>query len=512
MNSLRRIASSATALSSDRALIMAAAGSWMFVAMAALIITGASQMTAPPEALELALQCIGSSAVVIIAGLLICRLSLRRVWSKGLLAVFALLATLMCVGVTINIQGWCEGTGVWAPRFPDYSDSDIIWRSTLAHYGAGYFPWPHNTGYPLILTTLFRVFGGGALTAALASAMCILLSTAATAATCVRLFPAHSPRKVAIAGAALFAVIPSMVWYGTLIMKEAPAILGFALCTYTLATAAKGRLTTGSILTGAGGAALLMLVKCPLGWLLLIGVVLITIKTFIGLLRKGALRHGSLGSLNGMLYLLLLCGAIIVGGRNFRFTTDTELLNARTSTAYAPDADKHVESTEQVMLGYESVKNYSKILGDYYTTPLLSRVMRLPLTASAQYFPPFPWNFNRDKDLSHFVPWAHLPLWYPVGGLVLGYFVLCLWRRKTRGDLGTWSLWVLICWCGIALASAGSVARYWLPIVPAMIPLAVQALVCMRSGTVSRRVIISYCSAYAVLLVVALILAYHLLY
>lgn len=509
MNPATRAAQTVTTLASNRSLLMAMAGAWMLTAMAALIITGAARMSASPHALDLALQCIGGSAPLIIGGLLICRLTLRKVWSKGLLAVFTLLATLMCVGITLNLQGWCGESDLWHPAFQSNTDSSYIWFSTLAHYGIGSYTSPHNTGVPILLTFLLRIFGGGVLTTVIFSAMCILLATASAAATCVRLLPGVAPRKAALAGALLFAVIPSMAWYGTLLMKEAPAIFGFALCTYTLACALRRHLSAGAIFSGALGSLLLMLVKSPLGWFLLLGAVAAGLTIFMELRKK---RTVGTSPFNGILYVALLCAAIIIGGRNFRFTNDTELFNARTSTAYAPDADKHVETTEQIMMGYESVRPYAEIIGKYYSTPLSSRLARLPLTAVAMYFPPFPWHFMRDTDLSRFVPWAHLPLWYPVGGSILAYFALCLWSKKRRGLLPLWSAWVIVCWCAIALASAGSVARYWLPLVPAMIPLGLQALVCMKRGVITRRITSFYWGTYALLLVTALFLSYHFLH
>ena len=71
---------------------------------------------------------------------------------------------------------------------------------------------------------------------------------------------------------------------------------------------------------------------------------------------------------------------------------------------------------------------------------------------------------------------------------------------------------MLLCWLGIAYSSGGTVARYWLPQLPAMIPLGLQAVACVRRGQITTRVATVYSITYFLLLVAALISAYRFLH
>ncbi len=490
--------SASRSISVNRALLMSCAGAWLIVAAAALIATGSTRMTAPEKALDLSRQIALWSAPAIILPLLICRVALRQMWSKTLGYVLAALAALTCLGVAVNIAGWCPDFDVASPDFGGmHTDQEREWTVACAiKYGTPLNFTPNN-GYPLLINFIWRIFGHSILPVALFSAFCTVLAAGVTAATAARLLPHLQATKSAVCAAALFAIVPSIAWYGSICMKEAPVILAMSLCTYTLASIWRGQLSLSSLASIALGGMMLLLLKSPLGWWLMLGAC--AAATHALLSQKKGRREGSLG---GALCVMLVAAAVVAGGREFRSKPDSLLFQTQAHTT------PRVESLDSAMLGYSTVRPYAKILGSYYTLPIAGRIARLPFTATAQYFPPFPWNFNRDAAIGRFVPWAHMPLWYPVGGCVLGFIVLCLGRRNRAASMGLWAAWVGACWCGVALVAAGSVARYWLPLLPAMIPMAVQFLACAHSGTISRRSFAIYSFSYLLLLIIALLAAY----
>ena len=485
-------------LSADRSLLTAIVVAWLLCAFASLLATGAARMTAPAHTLQTAISCACASGLVILPGMLICRLMLRKIWSKRLCLLLAAMAALMCIGVIINLQGWCPYGNLDSPLLDKfYTDSGREWDAAIRWRDGNRLPYEFNTGYPLTLIALNRIFGAGILTPAMFSAFCMLLTCAVTAAVAVRLLPSMNPRKVGMAAAAMFAIVPSIIWYGTIALKEGPLCFGFSLCIYALASTLRERITLPAIFAGAAGALITMLLKSPMGWFLMAGAAMLFLKK----LSDRTTRHLRSGY-SGILFLLLLGGAIVIGGRNFRARSDASFILP------IEEAGK----VEEAMQGYESVQPYTTLIGNYHSSSPAYRLTKLPLAAVAQYFPPFPWNFTRDSYLGRFVPWAHLPFWYLVGGCILAYYILCLGRRNRSGSLGLWSLWVLLCWLGIAYSSGGTVARYWLPLLPAMIPLGLQAVACVCRGQITTRVATVYSITYFLLLVAALISAYRFLH
>lgn len=488
-------------LSENRTLLICGVVAWLIASAGTLIATGATKMTASPAALYLSTRCSVGFGFIILLVLSLGRILLRRVWSKNLGYILGAFIGLMCLGIGINMAGWCPDGDTTAPVLHGLStDSGRDWAVASAMYEGRALPFPSNTGYPLLLVVVWSVFGKGILAPVLLSAVCMALAAMVCSAVAVNLLPHLTGRKVAVCAAGMFALVPNILWHGTLLMKEGVVCLAFGLCVLTLSQAWRGKITMCGIASGASGALALMVVRSPVGWFLMLGALMAALHIFFS--RKSG-RWGA--GFNGALFMILLSGVTVVGGERFRGTHDASFKYIVT------DLSEGNEYLQINMFGYKSVQSYRELIGDYYTTPLYERVGKLPLMATAQYFPPFPWNFNRDRMISHFVPWAHLPLWYIVGGIVLAYYVLCVGRRSRAAGLMTWSLWVLLVWCGIAIASAGSVARYWLPLLPAMLPLGVQAAYCVRRKIVPVRVSVCYGVAYAALVITGLIVSYFYL-
>lgn len=485
-----------------RSLLVPCVGAWLVAAAAALLATGSTRMNAPEGAIILSRQLALGAAAVIIPSLCLCRLALRKVWTRQLGYVLAALAAVVCVGVAVNVGGWCPAFDPSTPDLGPYTDPTREWETATSLQQGALPDSIFNRGYPMLLCLLWRVFGHSVLPPAFFSAFCTVLAGGTVAATAVRLLPQLNAAKTATCAALLFALVPSVAWYGALCMKEAPVILAMALCTYTLATAWRGPLTPGAFASIATGGGMLLVLKSPLGWWLLLGACASAAHT----LRDRRAGREFPGSAAGALCVMLVAAAVVAGGRSFRAHPDDTLFRSQ-----ARDLPRYA-SLDSTMLGYSTVRPYAGIIGSYYSATPGEKLAKLPLAAAAQYFPPFPWNFTRDTAIGRFVPWAHLPLWYLTGGCVLGFVILCLFRRRRAASLGLWCAWAAVCWCGTAYASAGSVARYWLPLLPALIPCAVMFLACARRRLISARDLKIYSSSYVVLLAAGLTAAYIFLH
>lgn len=428
------------------------------------------------------------------------RRALRDLWSKRLGYLLTAAAAVMCIGISVNIEGYLSPEGSWTdPVFPAYTD-------IIDHYSAADEVYHHrdivmhNQGYPLMVGMLMRVFGTGLSAPLILNMMLMLVGIACSARLSAILIDSSDKKKLAFWGALLCGSIGSILWYSTMLMKEAGVVAGTGLfCVGIASLSVKRKMSVGAVVCVAAGSLLLLLLKSPLGWFCAAGVVIL----FTRWQRGDAAKYQWLYR-RGIL-LMLICAAIIAGGSRLRYAADSSFVTA--STASDPDKDMQFS-----MLGYNTVQKYATLIPGYFERPLWQRAAILPMTAAAQYFPPFPWNYMRDSDLSNFVWCAHLQeMWYVTGGLILGYFVLCFGRRRKSGGLSRWALWWAVCWLGVALASGGTVARYWLPFVPMGIPLALQCVRAVRNGIVKRRAFVGWSVAYGVMLIGGLIAAYRFL-
>lgn len=149
----------------------------------------------------------------------------------------------------------------------------------------------------------------------------------------------------------------------------------------------------------------------------------------------------------------------------------------------------------------ERLAAYSAIAGDYPNLSTLQRLLRLPFSLAVQYLTPLPWAFGRDtifgptQALSHF----SLP-WYAIGGILLYCLFFCMRAlpRSTSGML----IFGALAMAATAYVTGGTVSRYCLPWLPAMIP---AAAMFMTDRMWRRRSFVVWYPTYGVLLVAALI-------
>lgn len=424
-------------------------------------------------------------------------LALRRSWSEALGYVLVGAMTVAGIGMAVNLSGYCMFPGTWdTPFFGTACDFEMEWRRIAYFQLTGQYLPGSNIGFTAIASFAVGRFGPGVSGLLLMNIM-MLCGTIAASVRIATVLLEGDGKKISLYAAVAVAMVASVIWYATTPLKETSVTFAFTLFALSIAKLYKGRLDVAGIVAGACGGFLLMMVKSPLGWFAIVGVVIavshVSMKD-----RAKTVRVFSAG-----IYLLLIAGAIVAGGRKFRYCSDAVLIGA---------VESQREGLEDYMTEYKTVERYNTLIPGYFISSPIQRIYKLPLTATAQYFPPFPWNYTRDTDEGRFVWYAHLSVfWYLVAGAALGYMILCLPFRKARGGLGRWAIWWIVCYLGIAYYSGGTVARYYLPFVPCMIPMSLRFVQCARQRLISVKSVKIYSAVYVVALCLALIAAYRFL-
>lgn len=476
-------------------LMMAFIAGWLAVAvaLAASFSTG-TQIRSDMLMNRLAHVAVGFALCSGVA-LLLTRLCLRGLWSLRLGYVLIGAMAVAGIGMAINLGGYCSFPGSWEnPNLGVGTDMAREWSWIAWHRADGTYVPFSNIGYTTIASFTVDRLGPGISGPLLLNIMMLCGTLGCSAAIAAILVPGREPKRSAFLAALLTAAVAGMIWYSTILLKEISVTFGTALFSVALAATCRRKMNAARFLAAAAGAYLLMMVKGPVGWFMMAGTVIMCLRFD----RRNPQRYTATYGVG--LLLVVLCGATVIGGKKFRYTPDLEILGA---------VEGRTEGNQNQMGGYPTVERYSSLIPHYFESPSPKRILLLPLTASAQFFPPFPWNYTRDTDEGRFVWYAHLSfLWYFVAGCAIGYLVLCLRCKKARGGLGRWALWWTVCYLGIAWFSGGTVARYYLPFIPCLAPLALQFIESIRSRALSRRAVKIYTASYCTLLAASLTAAY----
>lgn len=479
-------------------LLMTFIGGWVIVAivLAGMFQTG-SQYRADSTMMRLAqvMVCYGLCSGI---ALVVSRFALSKSWSDGLGYVLMGAMTVAGIGMAVNLSGYCQFPGTFDnPYFGNAYDFEMEWQRIVVYKATGDFIRGTNIGFTYIASLAVDRMGPGIAGLLMLNVVFMCGTVAVTSRIATVLLPDSNRKKTSLYAAIAIASVASVIWYATVPLKESGVTFAFTLFALSIAKLYRGNVGVSGIVAAALGGFLLMMLKGSLGWLLVPGIIIAWLP--IGKERKVA----AMGPLYSSIILMLIAGSVIMGGRNFRFIKDEVLVGA---------VESQREGMEDYMTSYSTVQKYKQLIPDYFIQSPAQRLLQLPLTASAQYFPPFPWNYLRDKDEGRFVWYAHLSIfWYILGGAAIGYVVLCIWRQKARGGLGWWALWGGICYLAIAYYSGGTVARYYLPFIPCFVPLALRMVQCARRKLISPVIVKIYCCAYVAVMAVALTLAFNFL-
>lgn len=427
--------------------------------------------------------CIG---FVVAYGLpaVLCRILVKE-WSCSVGILLLVSALIMAFGVCQNLSTYVLDLGTFSEPGLGTTDAARDFSATL-EYMSGKDMLPLNMGWPLLMAGLFKLTGVNIAYPMLLNMTFTLGTIIFGGLICQEAFPDRNRSKTLFWGVFMTASVSSILFYGTILMKDAGVTLGMSAVGLTLMQSSKGCLRKDGVVSMCFGCALLALLKSPMGYFLLIGCITILITKK----RKKMLLKGLVGC--------AMAAAVVLSGQWLRYSSDMSMISA-----------DQAEATTHYMFDYlPNTERYASLIPDYYSLSVGERMLLLPFTASAQYFPPFPWNFTRDLHMGGFYWYPHIVLgWYLLGGLIIGYFCL-LWWRKNDGELSRWALWILLCYLAVAYVSAGSVARYYLPFIPLAVPLAMQMIFAVKDGMVKTNRVKICGVLYGCLLCVALAASY----
>lgn len=412
-------------------------------------------------------------------------------WSQrfGLLLLGS--ALVMSFGITQNLTTYVIENGNFelpGLGWEVVSDASRDYESAMEYFTTGEVHYV-NKGYPMMIGTLFSLAGVN-LAFALQLNMAFALGVIAmSGAIATLMMNTNDTKRTAFWGALLTAAVSSIIFYGTVMLKDICVTFGVVCCGYAFARIAKHRIDCYASVSFICGGILLALLKSPIGWFIALGAIIILATS-----RCRKERYTGIAA-------IALSIAISIGGQGLRSNPDSLLLS-----------EKYSEQTTQDMLdNVPNLERYSSLVSGYYSKSIIERVALLPLTAAAQYFPPFPWNFSRDLHLGGFYWYPHIAVgWYLLGGLSLG-FLLLLWWRKTDEGMSRWALWIVLCYLAVAFASAGSVARYYMPFIPLCVPLALRFAQSIADGSLPVKSAKTFSAVYITSLIAALCFSYWFL-
>ena len=414
-------------------------------------------------------------------------LTRARGTSTAALAILLLVAALMIYIDYLKLGFWTFFDG-YSLQEPDiHGDGRIYYKWALNKYDGRVGP--QNViypGYPMIILTLWKLFGVNVIWPQAMNLMCTLTGIVLTGLTTRRLLShrvAASPRVLVAGGMALTCVLTYFLIMGTMIIKEGPVILSIAMAGYALASMAasddeRGHLVRDMVLM-AVACAVLAIVRTTYLYFIAMGVVLL------------ALPHWRRDWPKGLSMLAIIAVAVILGAM---MSTHSFSRHAEVAGGGWNMQRFYVES--------ESQQFYHDLLDYYFLRPFWYKALLLPLTMSVQFIIPFPWTYYDNSTFINLFSRMSYG-WYLVGGTALFYYPLMSWRRG-KDNMGTWPWWAAGCFAAIAWVMAGSVARYVTPIQPLFVPVAMCVLCRLREGRL-RKAFAIWAVCFVILVAIALL-------
>lgn len=412
--------------------------------------------------------------------LIFSRLCIReRSVRYGVLMLFS--AMIMVVGICQNLTTYVLESGTFSDPGLGSTDACRDYCAAIEYLHTSVMP-DVNPGYPYLLSWLFSVLGVNIFYPMLLNMSLTLGTIVYGGLLCQEAFPSENRERTMFWGSLMTVSVSSILFYGTILMKDAGVVFAMTAIGYAFMQCTKNRLRLSGVVAFLVGAVILTLLKSPMGYFVMVGSIIMLLTTC----QKKNVVIG--------IVFTIMALAIVVGGEWTRYTAENTLFSS-----------DHAESAGRYMFDYlPNTQRYAELLPDYYSKSVVVRLLLLPFTATAQYFPPFPWNFTRDLHMGGFYWFPHVALgWYAIGGLVIGYFVLC-WLRRNDAGLSRWALWLLLSYLVIAYLSAGSVARYYLPFIPLAVPLAMHILRSVENRKLQMSIFRRYSAVYIVLLLIGL--------
>lgn len=413
-------------------------------------------------------------------------------WTSG--ASIALCAVSLIVAASAVYYMWHTTIGCGATLEMPKLDSDASkYYNWALHYYDGRCPEPRTTffGFPIAMLLLWKVLGVSIVWPVAMNVSLTITSIAmgaALAASFVRGRDLIAPATAATLTIALLALHGYFLSQGYVVQKEAlvyvsmtmvamglfrindthcnrrQAITGVAL--YTLACIILALVRAKYINFAAFGVALLAVARWRTCWRSIASLVAVTFATWL------------MGMYCSTTYTVAQQVGNVVGGEYITLSMGV---------------DTGIQAS---YLGY---------MDGYFCLAAWKKVLLLPFTCGTQYIIPFPWGAE-SNDWTSVFPRVRLG-WYLCGGLAMCYYAILSWRKGTHLGLVAW--WPVVCAMGISYICAGTVSRYILPYQPMLTAIAVYVLAHIWTNRHRRPLATAY-AAYAIILITALLIAWHI--
>ena len=431
---------------------------------------------------------VGSTIALAALWSIVCACYYRCRWRSSmgwwtLLAAFTLLA----IGYALNINYFTTASGgnLDAPVLNNI-DAKRTWVAALYELrlpGGEYLN--SMRGYGLFVSALMKVFGLNIAVPIIANIAAVMFTIILTGAIAHK---ATDNRRIAGVAMVMIASVCYFLASGVILLKDAMVCLSMALAFYGLISLRRisiGRYPIGGLLALVAAASGLYLIRANyLPFMALAAIVMLPWR----INRRAFVAT-----------LLVVAGLIVVWRISYLVggfvSTPSKVIAGGEDSAMVVIAPQHIA--------------YAEILGDYTSLSWWQKLLRLPLTAAVQYMVPFPWSFGRDMVFGPSLAYAHVAYpWYAVGACIIYYFIFCVGRSdvKVRATLTQMACAAVLCYICTAYLSAGMASRYYLPLLPALLPAAAYVVV----NHWRCRAFKIYAVVYALLIAAVLIVAYNM--
>ena len=398
--------------------------------------------------------------VAYLVAYLVPRTVLRRARAASVPAcvVLLMMAAFLMAACYSSLVEW-TGTGGYTLHQPNLDGDSLKYYKWAWYHYDGSVPWEKVIfpGFPCMILCLFKAFGVSVIWPQALNLMFTLLAVVLTGMTTRRLL-AHRvkamPSALLAGGMLLCFALTYNLMMGISILKEgsigmAMALAGFAMSSMSASDEERFQ-PWRDLLLMALACALLGAVRTTYLYIVLAGIVIM------------ALPHLRRDWGMALTMVALVVVALVVG--NY-------------FAAYSFDRHVKIVNGGWNMQRFYVIRGpqgfYRDLIGYYFLFSPLHRVAMLPLTASIQFFVPFPWLNGESPILFNYLCRVSYT-WYLLGGVVLFYFAFMSWRG--RENMGAWPWWPALAFVMLAYVMGGSITRYVLPVQPLFIPVAMYVL------------------------------------
>lgn len=361
--------------------------------------------------------------------------------------ILLLVWTLLGIGFAANVWYFTTYSGgtLEAPVLNN-DDASKVWQQLISYRNGTGFDGVRMARYALLLSWL----EGGSIptinSLIINNVLITLLTIVITGAFTVQICgdgDINYRRRIATISIGLISCVCYFVASGVIIIKDAPMCLTMASILYAL-----------SLLTHDNYRYrpwILLIVFSSIAWLVrpnLLPFILLAILIFTPFIR----RHKWIGLCIIAIFVSLLFLESIYNN----YHTAALEQDGTTSFNIHTGDDPRLAAYETISPAYEDLNFWQCLI-------------RLPFSLVVQFLTPLPWAFTRDIVFGPSMIYAHISYpWYIIGGIIIFYIFRCLFKSPKR--IAAAVIFGVLATCTTAFVTGGTVSRYCLLWLPALIP------------------------------------------